>query len=184
MLLDAYAKSAIIPDIEAKINQKIKHNEELKLHNYVSQLHKSNLHFVVDFDYVLKLFSNDINKTYNHIYELFENLKINKISIISKSASKEVKQIIKELLFTTKSKQSIDEVMIDDCNKLSEYMSSFNISSVIVAYVDEDIQICLEEYEQEKYIIVYDTNCILDIALDKWKAIDIKNSNIVKIRCK
>ena len=24
---------------------------------------------------------NDINKTYNHIYELFENLKINKISI-------------------------------------------------------------------------------------------------------
>lgn len=184
MLLDAYAKSAIIPDIEAKVNQKIKHNEELKLHNYVSQLHKSNTHLVVDFDYVLKQFSNDINKTYNHIYELFENLKINKISIISISASKEVKQIIKELLFTTKSKQSIDEVILDDCNKLSEYMSSCNKSSTIVAYVNDEIQTCLEEYKQKKYIIVYDSNCILNIELDKWNVIEIKNSNIVKIRCK
>lgn len=179
MLLDAYTKSAILPDIEAKINEKNKHNEELKLHNYVSQLHKSDSHFVVDFDYVLNLFSNDINKTYNHIYELYENLKTNRLSIFTESKSKEILQTIEELYFTTNSKQQT----INDCSKLLEHISSFNNSSVIVAYVDDNIQECLEKYEHEKYIIMYENNCTLEIDLDKWNKIEIKNSNIIKITC-
>ena len=180
MQLDAYSKDAIMPIIEEKIKQKNKHDNEVKLHNYVSNLHKSESFMIVDFDYVLGLFDNNINKTYNHIYELYENCKANKVSLISESKSKEILQAIDELHFTTNNKQKIAK----DCKELLEYISSSNNFDIIIAYVDNKIKNCLDNYECNKYLINHNKDCSLSNDISDWNSIVLEKNKIVDIQLK
>lgn len=177
MQLDAYAKAAIIPEIEKVVNKKKKLDEEKQFNECLSKLHQSDSLLVVDFDYVLGLFSNNTNKAYNHIYELYENLKANRLSLISESKSKDVLQAIDELHFTTNNKQKIAK----DCKELLEYISNSNNFDLVIAYVDNKIQNCLEKFDNDKHIIVHENYCDLDINTIKWNSIVIKNSDVIKI---
>lgn len=177
MQLDAYAKAAIIPEIEKVVNKKKKLEEEKQFNECLSKLHQSDSLLVVDFDYVLGLFSNNTNKAYNHIYELYENLKANRLSLISESKSKEVLQAIDELHFTTNNKQKIAK----DCKELLEYISNSNNFDLVIAYVDNKIQNCLDNYECNKYLINHnkDYSCTND--LSDWNRIVLKKNKIADI---
>lgn len=175
MKLDAYTKTAIAPLIEEDAMKKKKEKEEAEQLENMNKLYNSDSFLVIDFDYVLNLFSMDINRTYNHIYELYENLKANKLSIISESKSKDILQAINELNFSTNNKKNV----INSCHELIDYISNSNSS--IIAYVDDKIQKCLDDSNKCKYIIVHKNDCNLNIDSIKWNSIVIKNSDVLKI---
>ena len=47
--------------------------------------------------------------------------------------------------------------------------------------MDDKIQTCLEKFDNDKYIIVHENYCDLDIDSIKWNSIVIKNSDVIKI---
>lgn len=177
MQLDGYAKEAILPIINEIVVRKEKERDEVKLHNDVLRITNQNSLLIVDFDYVLSLFSGDTNRTYNHIYELYNNYKINGLYIFSESKSKEVIQVINELNFTTNNKRAT-------CNDYERMLENISNSNIIIAYVSDKIKNYLKEYNNDKYIIIRESNYNENINIENWNTIIIKKSDIVKIKFK
>lgn len=177
MQLDGYAKEAILPIINEIVVRKEKERDEVKLHNDVLRITNQNSLLIVDFDYVLSLFSGDTNRTYNHIYELYNNYKINGLYIFSESKSKEVIQVINELNFTTNNKRAT-------CNDYERMLENISNSNIIIAYVSDKIKNYLKEYSNDKYIIIRESNYNENINIENWNTIIIKKSDIVKIKFK
>ncbi len=177
MELDSYSKAALIPLIEEKIRQKDKAANEVKFQENISNLYQSESFMVVDFDYVLSLSNNDINKTYNRIYEVYVNCKIKKLFVFSNIASKEILQVIDELHFTTKNKQKIS----NGCNELLEYISSLKNIATIIAYADMKTIDCLNEHECNKYLIVKNKDALMNKEIKNWNKLVVDKNEIIDI---
>lgn len=104
----------------------------------------------------------------------------NKVSLISESKSKEILQAIDELHFTTNNKQKIAK----DCKELLEYISSSNNFDIIIAYVDNKIKNCLDNYECNKYLINHNKDCSLSNDISDWNSIVLEKNKIVDIQLK